>query len=119
MLLPRNFKSVAVQEKLEFLTSIISSKFVGGVVEPFVLHGLQCNDDVEWSDFPKALKEDWEWNLLGDVSGQGFETLGVSRELGAVAILRPDGVLGGVWDVDELVPLGAVERWLSLNLVSE
>lgn len=118
MLLPDDFKTAKVQEKLTFLTSTLPNKYAKGVVEPFILHGLQSNDDVEWSDFPKALKDDWEWNVLGDVSGEGCKTLGVSSAAGAVGLVRPDGVLGGVWDIEELVPGGKVESWLSANLAS-
>ena len=86
-------------------------------MEPFVIHPLPSNDDVEWSMFPKALKEDWEWNFLGDVSGKAYETFGVKPDAaGVVAILRPDGVLGGVWDLDALEPKGSVESYLSANL---
>lgn len=83
-----------------------------------MIHPVKSNDDVEWSDFPRALKEKWEWNLLGDVTGQAYETLGVNKQAGVVAVLRPDGVVGGVWDLQELAPKGKVEKWLSANLAS-
>ncbi|KAF8247617.1 hypothetical protein K440DRAFT_654766 [Wilcoxina mikolae CBS 423.85] len=118
LILPQDFKSPKIQQKISYLTITLPQKFVQGIVEPYVIHPLKSNDDVEWSDFPKAFKEDWEWNFLGDVSGQAYETFGVSKEAGVVAVLRPDGVVGGVWDLQELAPKGEVERWLSTNLAS-
>ncbi|KAF8533908.1 FAD binding domain-containing protein, partial [Trichophaea hybrida] len=118
VILPQDFKSLKIQRKISYLTTTLPQKFVQGIVEPYVIHPLKSNDDVEWSDFPKALKEYWEWNFLGDVSGQAYETFGVSKEAGVVAVLRPDGVVGGVWDLQELAPKGEVERWLSANLTS-
>jgi len=116
VLLPKLFRDPRVQQQLEYLMIGILQKFVSGIMEPFVIHPLRSNDDVEWSMFPKALKEGWEWNLFGDVSGQGYETLGVDRDAGVVAVLRPDGVLGGVWDLDELAPKHRVENYLAVNL---
>jgi len=115
-LLPKLFKDPRVQQQLAYVTTTLPRKFVRGIVEPFVIHPLRSNDEVEWNMFPKALKEHWEWNLLGDVSGQGYETFGVDRDAGVVAVLRPDGVLGGVWDIDELAPKRRVESYLSANL---
>ncbi|KAI5859228.1 FAD binding domain-containing protein [Tricharina praecox] len=116
VLLPKLFKDPRVQQQLTYLTSTLPQKFARGILEPFIIHPLRSNDDVEWNMFPKALKEDWEWNLLGDVSGQGYETFGVDRDAGVVAVLRPDGVLGGVWDIDELAPKRRVESYLAANL---
>lgn len=118
VLLPRDFASPKTQQKLSYLTTTLPRKFVRGIVEPYVIHPLESNDDIEWDMFPCALKEDWEWNFLGDVGVTAYETLGVDRAAGVVAVLRPDGVVGGVWDLDELVPKGEVERWLLTNLVS-
>jgi phenol 2-monooxygenase len=118
VLLPQAFRDSKVQQKLEYLVEALPQKYVGGIVEPFVVHPWKSNDDVEWSMLPKALKEDWEWNFLGDVSGQGYETFGVDKSAGAVAVLRPDGVVGGVYDLEELVPKGKVEGYLSNNLTA-
>lgn len=118
VLLPKLFRDPRVQKQLEYLTTGIQKKFVSGIVEPFVIHPVRSNDDVEWCMFPKALKEDWEWNLFGDASGQGYETFGVDRDTGVVAVLRPDGVLGGVWDFDELAPKRKVHNYLTANLLA-
>jgi hypothetical protein len=118
-MLPQSFEDSEVQQKLEFLTTALPQKYVSGIVEPFVIHSRKSNDDVEWSMFPKALKENWEWNFLGDVSGQGYETFGVDKIAGVVAVLRPDGVLGGVYDLEELTPKGKVESYLSNNLTTQ
>ncbi|KAA8908203.1 FAD binding domain-containing protein [Sphaerosporella brunnea] len=119
VMLPQNFEDSAVQEKLEYLLASLPQTYVRGIVEPFVMHPRKSNDDVEWSMFPKALKEDWEWNFSGDVSGHAYETLGVDKSMGAVAVLRPDGVLGGVYALEELKPKGKVENYLSNNLTTQ
>jgi len=111
-LLPEGFRTVEVMARVEYLTAVLPRGFAKGVVQPYVLHPLKNNDDLEWSEFPKQLKEEWEWNFLGDISGAGYDTWGVDRRKGIVGVLRPDGMVGGVWDVEECAKGGQVEHWL-------
>lgn len=79
---------------------------------PIVVHAYQY-DELEWNDFPKVLREKWEWNLFRDPDAQLDATLGINYNTGAIVVVRPDGVIGGVWGVEQLVLNGSVHKYLS------
>ena len=64
---------------------------------------------MEWTDFPDAVRERWEWLLLEDAYSEVYGTFGVDSARGAVAVVRPDGVVGMVAGVEDA---GVVEGWL-------
>ncbi|KAF8242150.1 hypothetical protein K440DRAFT_566246 [Wilcoxina mikolae CBS 423.85] len=64
---------------------------------------------VEWTDFPEVVRERWEWLVLEDAYGEVYNTFGVDSLRGAVAVVRPDGVVGMVAGVEDG---DLVEGWL-------
>jgi hypothetical protein len=114
--LPEDFNAnPEIRRTLEGLLRLAEEVFVA--VEPLVIYGENSgNCEVEWRWFPEVLRRRWEWQVCGSgVSGSSYELgnivsgpsayeeLGVVKENGIVSVVRPDGVVGGLWAWDEAV----------------
>ncbi|KAI0773243.1 FAD binding domain-containing protein [Trametes elegans] len=64
--------------------------------------------DVDWTDFPTALRPHWSKVLLDDddmherTGGGGFVAFGINPKNGAIVVVRPDGHVGLVAPTDHL-----------------
>jgi len=96
------------QEALLEYAARIPDLFPHGVLETAIIFPRR-EDRVEWTDFPDAVRERWEWLLLEDAYSEVYGTFGVDSARGAVAVVRPDGVVGMVAGVEDA---GVVEGWL-------
>jgi phenol 2-monooxygenase len=84
------------------------SKFPEGIINLVVIHPLTTR--FEWTDLPAGVKTLAEMRVYGLARKEdAYEALGVSKDDGVIAVVRPDGYVG------MLAPLssaGAVENHL-------
>ncbi|CAZ82045.1 unnamed protein product [Tuber melanosporum] len=114
-LLPTSFKHFPHKyaELLTILTSRIPLTFPPSIVEvPIFFPGERGS--LEWTDFPPSVREKSEWLVFGDEFGEVYAAWGVDEEVGALAVVRPDGYVGAVAALSEVV---VVENWLGKVLV--
>ncbi|KAG0126603.1 putative phenol 2-monooxygenase [Tuber indicum] len=114
-LLPTSFKHFPDKyaELLTILTSRIPSTFPPSMVEVTIFFPGE-RGSLEWTDFPPSVREKSEWLVFGDEFGEVYAAWGVDEEVGALAVVRPDGYVGAVAALSEVV---VVENWLGKVLV--
>ncbi|CAF3596620.1 unnamed protein product [Fusarium graminearum] len=82
-------KSGASQSALQSAIDIIS-KFPQGTINLVVIHPLATR--FEWTDIPAGVKKIAEMRVYGLARKEdAYETLGVSKNDGVIAVVRPDG----------------------------
>lgn len=85
-------KSGASQSALQSAIDIIS-KFPQGTINLVVIHPLATR--FEWTDIPAGVKKIAEMRVYGLARKEdAYETLGVSKNDGVIAVVRPDGYVG-------------------------
>lgn len=85
------------------LTKICTStlpQFPSGMVELIALHPLDGHS-FEWSDIPGCVKQEAEMRFH-NASAEAYTTLGIDKDKGAVAVVRPDGFVGMVAHLTEI-----------------
>ncbi|CUS15496.1 unnamed protein product [Tuber aestivum] len=109
-LLPTSFKHSPDKyaDLLTNLTSRIPSAFPPSMVEVLIFFPGE-RENLEWVDFPSSVKEESEWLVFGDGFRELYAAWGVHEEVGALAVVRPDGYVGAVAAVNEVA---VVENWL-------
>jgi phenol 2-monooxygenase len=71
------------------------SKYPQGVIDLIVIHPLQQR--FEWTDIPQSVKRLAEMRTYGVAKKEdAYEVYGVSKDEGAVVVVRPDGYLGTI-----------------------
>jgi phenol 2-monooxygenase len=118
LMLPRSWREKTnMQQVIQKYTSGIPDQFPRGAMETAIMYPGE-RGDIEWTDFPEAVRERNEWLLLGDAFGEAYTTFGVNEEVGAVAVVRPDGYVGMVGRVEETA---RVRAWLAgvLNAIPD
>lgn len=77
-------------------------QFPAGLIDLVVFHSLSRR--FEWTDLPPVVKKLAEMRTYGIAkTGDAYDTYGVSKDNGVIAIVRPDGYIGA------LVPLSIAE----------
>ena len=76
----------------------IIPRFPAQTVELVVLHPLK--ERFEWTDIPSCVKEYAEMSFYGLSDEDAYHIYGVSEASGALAVVRPDGVVGAVAPLD-------------------
>lgn len=85
-------KSGISQSSLKSSSEIIQ-KFPAGTVNLIVVHPLTSR--FEWTDIPAGVKTFAEMRTYGVSKKEDvYEVLGVSKDDGVVAVVRPDGYVG-------------------------
>ncbi|GAO47533.1 hypothetical protein G7K_1738-t1 [Saitoella complicata NRRL Y-17804] len=84
-----------------------------GLVEPLFVHAHKDRHEIEVVDYPETIR-DWEWGLFHDDTGAAHETWGVNMKKGALVVVRPDGVVGCVAELEDVK---TVEEYLGGILV--
>ncbi|KAM0493242.1 hypothetical protein ACHAP8_009428 [Fusarium lateritium] len=85
-------KSGASQSALQSTIEIIN-KFPQGIINLVVIHPLTTR--FEWTDIPAGVKKLAEMRVYGLARKEdAYETLGVSKDDGVIAVIRPDGYVG-------------------------
>ncbi|PWW79662.1 hypothetical protein C7212DRAFT_291582, partial [Tuber magnatum] len=93
---------------LTTLTSRIPSAFPPSMVEVLIFFP-GGRENLEWVDFPPSVREESEWLVFGDEFRELYAAWGVDEEVGALAVVRPDGYVGAVAALSEVA---VVESWL-------
>ena len=71
------------------------SKYPQGVIDLIVIHPLQQR--FEWTDIPRSVKQLAEMRTYGVAKKEDvYEVYGVSKDEGAVVVVRPDGYVGTI-----------------------
>ena len=71
----------------------IMQQFPAGIINLVVLHSL--SDRFEWTQLPPGAKTFAEMRTYGLAKDEdAFEVLGVSKDEGVIAVVRPDGYIG-------------------------
>jgi phenol 2-monooxygenase len=71
------------------------SKYPQGVIDLIVIHPLQQR--FEWTDLPRSVKQLAEMRTYGVAKKEdAYEVYGVSKDQGAVVVVRPDGYVGTI-----------------------
>lgn len=84
--------------------SPIIARYPAGIIELVALHPLPPNTFV-WTDIPEVVKRYAEMRFYNGTELQdAYQTYGVDKEKGAMALVRPDGYIGTI------AALGDVER---------
>lgn len=78
------------------------------MIHPFVERSF------EWTDIPICVKDFAEMKLHGPVNQDLYDTYGVSRDVGLVVVVRPDGYVGLI---SSLTDFSQIETYLSACLV--
>ncbi len=92
---------------------VIIPRFPAETVELVVLHPLK--ERFEWTDIPSCVKEYAEISFHGLSDEDAYQIYGVSAASGALAVVRPDGVVGAVAPLDET---DVIEEYLAGCLIS-
>jgi phenol 2-monooxygenase len=79
---------------LNNLCGSVISKHPAGTVELVVVHPLQ--NRFEWTEVPGCVKELAEMKFHGPAKEDVYSIYGISNAEGAIAVVRPDGVVGMV-----------------------
>lgn len=100
-LVPAGFRSepVAWKKRLGVLAKGLVEKYVE-CVEPFVVLG--GFEGFEWGDLGEVWRDAWGGNVVADVRGEAWRRWGVREGQGGWVVVRPDGVVAGVWAEGEL-----------------
>jgi phenol 2-monooxygenase (NADPH) len=78
-------------------------EFPPGVIDLVILHPLQ--ERFEWTDLPPSVKSFAEMRVYGSTKNEdAFDILGVNKDQGLIAVIRPDGYVG------VLAPLSASQQ---------
>lgn len=97
------------------------------VLQTMLIHA-SPQDKVEWDDFPEVFRPRDErkvmnyWLIMGDTpsfhekTGESYEHYGISREVGAAILLRPDGYVTKVTE-PTLEGVKDIWKWLGNFLV--
>lgn len=89
---------------LTSLTDTIPRYFPPTLVEAVIIHPYASNHCLEWlTHFPKVVRENSEWLIFGDEYDEAYKNWGVNKKKGALAIIRPDGYVGAVTEVEGLL----------------
>ncbi|EUC41785.1 hypothetical protein COCMIDRAFT_8539 [Bipolaris oryzae ATCC 44560] len=92
-----------VSQSALVLCSEIIEQFPAGTIDLVVLHPLK--ERFEWTDIPPIVKQLAEMRTYGlSPKEDAYEILGVSKDEGLIAIVRPDGYIG------TLVPLSVTNE---------
>jgi phenol 2-monooxygenase len=87
--------------------------FASGVVELVVVHPF-TERKFEWTDIPLCVKEYAEMRLHGPGEEDVYVTYGVNPNAGAAFVIRPDGYVGIICSLANILQL---EEYLSSCLV--
>ena len=73
-----------------------------GLIEPVFLQP-RANIELEWEDYEPWVKQEWEWKVFD--GREAYLIFGVSELTGVLVVVRPDGVVGGIfgWDKTDQV----------------
>lgn len=84
------------------------SKFPAGTINLVVIHPLTTR--FEWTDLPTGVKTLAEMRVYGMARKEdAYEILGISKDVGAIAVIRPDGYVGML---APLMSVGLVNEYL-------
>lgn len=89
----------------ETLTRVsqLVSQFPASVIEQIVLHP-SLHRSFEWDDIPACVKQDAEMRFYdGSALDDAYSIYGVDPMKGALAVIRPDGYVGVVVRLHEVV----------------
>jgi phenol 2-monooxygenase len=74
-------------------------KYPQGIIDLIVIHPLQQR--FEWTDIPRSVKRLAEMRTYGVAKKEdAYEVYGVSKDKGAVVVVRPDGYVGTISHLD-------------------
>ena len=86
--------------------SAILSSFPEGIIELVVLHALESNTFV-WKDIPEVVKTHSEMRFYnGTELEDTYKIYGVDPEKGALAVVRPDGYIGTIAELNHTERVG-------------
>lgn len=95
-----NRKGVSAQA-LE-MTATLVSKFPASTIEQIVLHP-RLDRSFEWDDIPASVKQTSEMRFYeGSTLVDAYSIYGVDPAHGALAVIRPDGYVGVVAQLDDV-----------------
>lgn len=82
------------------------SQFPAGIIELVVLHALKSNTFI-WTDIPEAVKTHSEMRFYnGTELEDAYQIYGVDPGNGAIAIVRPDGYIGTIAELNDTERVG-------------
>ena len=88
------------------------SRYPQGVIDLIVIHPLPQR--FEWTDVPRFVKRVAEMRTYGIARKEdAYEVYGVSKEQGAVSVVRPDGYVG---TISELASFQTFVEYFKRNL---
>jgi phenol 2-monooxygenase len=79
----------------------IPSANKGCFVDLFLIHSLE-HSAISVSELPEPFSNTWQSRIYRDVDGLGHQQLGVPEDLGALAVVRPDGYVGLITGFNQL-----------------
>ena len=98
-------KSGVSQASLSSCSDIIA-RFPAGTINLIVLHPLKQR--FEWSDIPLSVKRLAEMRTYGlSRKEDAYDIFGISKDVGGVAIIRPDGYIGIVSTLSNTIDIEA------------
>lgn len=83
-------------------TAMLVTKFPASTIEQIVLHP-RLHRSFEWGDIPACVKQTSEMRFYdGSALGDAYSIYGVDPAHGALAVIRPDGYVGVVAQLDDV-----------------
>jgi phenol 2-monooxygenase len=99
---------------LTALCDTILPRFPDSIIELVVLHPLKAR--FEWTDIPACVKKYAEMRFHGCAERNAYQIYGIPESVGALSVVRPDGVVGVV---EHLESPNTIAAYLSSCLVSQ
>ncbi|KAI9751570.1 MAG: hypothetical protein M4579_006005 [Chaenotheca gracillima] len=96
ILLPAGFLAEKCHSSLRTLLEDVLKSFPDQTITPFILYPYHAPTSFEWIDLPTSLKANAEMRFYRDHLSQAYSSYLVPEKDGAVAVIRPDGVVGTV-----------------------
>ena len=111
--------STSPQKVLAHLLEDMIPRFPHDMISPFLILPGRLEHAFEWTSLPSCVRRSAEMHTYVDAFGEAAKGYGVFDETGGteangkVVILRPDRVVGAVWELEELLmDARVVEKWL-------
>ena len=90
--------------------SVVTTELVSSPYEPLTLHSPIADFEL-WDHLPQCVKRVAEMKVYS-LSKQGYDTYGIDQDLGAIVVIRPDGIVGTVMAANPEAMRARLEQFL-------
>jgi phenol 2-monooxygenase len=105
--------AAAVEKEDSFIKKYTPKDLPGDAIFDIFSVGTEVKEEANFTDIPASLRRHWskvytdDVNTTRTIGGKAYETYGISKEVGAIAVVRPDGYVGAIAPLDGIDTLDA------------